>query len=106
LGVWRRQVPRLKKGINVHGENSAFAWFLNDKDDFRSSDYLKDPATGFDIQEPELGWAGGCWDADFHLASDRSRHKATIASSINRSRTGLAIFATTAEKSRHFHRSR
>ena len=40
-------------------------WFLNDKDDIRSSYYLEDIATEFDIQGLELDWVGMCWDADF-----------------------------------------
>jgi DUF2075 family protein len=35
------------------------------KDDVRSSYYLEDPATEFDIQGFELDWVGVCWDADF-----------------------------------------
>lgn len=39
-------------------------WLLNGKDDVRSSYYLEDAATEFDIQGLELDWAGVCWDAD------------------------------------------
>ena len=57
---------RLKpEGINVHEKIAATTWFLNDKDDVRSSYYLEDPATEFDIQGLELDWVGVCWDADF-----------------------------------------
>ena len=57
---------RLKpEGINVHEKISATTWFLNDKDDVRSSYYLEDPATEFDIQGLELDWVGVCWDGDF-----------------------------------------
>jgi DUF2075 family protein len=37
---------------------------LNGKDDVRSSHYLEDPATEFDIQGLELDWVGVCWDGD------------------------------------------
>jgi hypothetical protein len=57
---------RLKPlGVNVHEKIDATHWFLNGKDDVRSSHYLEDPATEFDIQGLELDWVGVCWDADF-----------------------------------------
>jgi Uncharacterized conserved protein (DUF2075) len=56
---------RLKpEGINVHEKIEATTWFLNGKDDVRSSYYMEDPATEFDIQGLELDWVGVCWDAD------------------------------------------
>jgi hypothetical protein len=66
---------RLKpEGINVHEKISAIYWFLNDKNDVRSSYYLEDPATEFDIQGLELDWVGLCWDADFRFINDRWSH--------------------------------
>lgn len=57
---------RLKpEGINVKTGIDPITWFLNDKDDIRSSYYLEDAATEFDIQGLELDWTGVCWDADF-----------------------------------------
>jgi Uncharacterized conserved protein (DUF2075) len=57
---------RLKpEGINVHEKIVATTWFLNARDDVRSSYYMEDPATEFDIQGLELDWVGVCWDADF-----------------------------------------
>ena len=68
---------RLKpEGINVHEKISATYWFLNEKSDVRSSYYLEDPATEFDIQGLELDWVGVCWDADLRRADGRwSHHK-------------------------------
>jgi hypothetical protein len=68
---------RLKpKGINVHEKIGAVYWFLNDKFDVRSSYYLEDPATEFDIQGLELDWVGVCWDADLRWIDGRwSHHK-------------------------------
>jgi DUF2075 family protein len=40
-------------------------WFLDGKDDVRSSYYLEDVATEFSIQGLELDWACVTWDADF-----------------------------------------
>jgi hypothetical protein len=57
---------RLKpEGLNVKTAIDPVTWFLNDKDDIRSSYYLEDVATEFDIQGLELDWTGVCWDADF-----------------------------------------
>lgn len=68
---------RLKpEGINVHEKIDPIYWFLNDKSDVRSSYYLEDPATEFDIQGLELDWVGVCWDADLRWMNGRwSHHK-------------------------------
>lgn len=57
---------RLKpEGLHVKNKIDPAVWFLNDKDDIRSSYYLEDIATEFDIQGLELDYTGICWDADF-----------------------------------------
>ncbi len=62
---------RLKPdGIGVKGGIEPIAWFLNDKHDVRSSYYLEDAATEFDIQGLELDWTCVCWDADFRREHD------------------------------------
>jgi hypothetical protein len=56
---------RLKPfGINVQIKIGVTNWFLNDKDDVRSSYFLEDVATEFDIQGLELDWTCVAWDAD------------------------------------------
>lgn len=66
---------RLKPdGINVHEKIDAPTWFLNDKRDVRSSYYLEDPATEFDIQGLELDWVGVCWEANFRRHANRWVH--------------------------------
>lgn len=56
---------RLKAvGINTDVKIDAKNWFLNPKDDVRSSYILEDPATEFDIQGLELDWTCVAWDAD------------------------------------------
>ncbi len=56
---------RLKpEGIAVKTKLDPTNWFLNGKEDIRSSYYLEDVATEFDIQGLELDWTGVCWDAD------------------------------------------
>jgi hypothetical protein len=57
---------RLKPyGLSVRQKIDAPHWFLDAGTDVRSSFYLEDPATEFDIQGLELDWVGVCWDADF-----------------------------------------
>lgn len=52
------------EGIQVKAKVDAATWFLNNRDDVRSSFYLEEVATEFDVQGLELDWAGVCWDAD------------------------------------------
>jgi hypothetical protein len=63
---------RLKpEGINVKNAIDPITWFLNNRDDIRSSYYLEDVATEFDIQGLELDWTGVCWDADFRREENK-----------------------------------
>jgi hypothetical protein len=60
------QAERLKpNAIFVKSPMNPIHWFLNEKNDVRSSYYLEDVATEFDIQGLELDWACIVWDADF-----------------------------------------
>jgi len=66
---------RLKPdGVNVHEKIDAPTWFLNGKFDVRSSYYLEDPATEFDIQGLELDWVGLCWEANFRRRGNAWSH--------------------------------
>lgn len=59
---------RLKPdGIFVKNEVAVENWFLNGKDDVRSSYYLEDVVTEFDIQGLELDYSIVAWDADFRF---------------------------------------
>ena len=49
-------------GIDVKNEISAPNWFLNNSDDVRSSYFLEDTATEFDIQGLEIDWVCLAWD--------------------------------------------
>lgn len=61
---------RLKKyAIWMQSKINATEWFLNDKDDTRSSFYLEDSASEFDVQGLELDWSIVCWDANFRFAN-------------------------------------
>jgi DUF2075 family protein len=53
------------EGIYIKSEIEPSNWFLNDKDDVRSSYYLEDVTTEFVIQGLELDWVGLCWDGGF-----------------------------------------
>ena len=63
---------RLKPyGIFVKGEIDPTLWFLKGKGDIRSSHYLEDVATEFDVQGLEIDWVGVCWDANFRIEDGR-----------------------------------
>ena len=60
------QAYRLKPmAIDVRVKADPVLWFLNDYTDIRSSYYMEDVATEFDIQGLELDWVGVVWDGDF-----------------------------------------
>jgi DUF2075 family protein len=70
------QAERLKPhAIFVKQEVNPVHWFLNNKDDVRSSYYLEDVATEFLIQGLELDWVCVTWDADFRIKEDKSHGK-------------------------------
>ena len=63
---------RLKPyGIFVKSEIDPTLWFLKGKGDIRSSHYLEDVATEFDVQGLEIDWVGVCWDANFRIEDGR-----------------------------------
>ena len=56
---------RLKPfAINVKNSIDPVNWFLNDENDIRSSYFLEDVATEFDVQGLELDWVCVGWDGD------------------------------------------
>lgn len=60
------QAERLKPhAIFVKSPMDPVHWFLDGKDDVRSSYYLEDVATEFHVQGLELDWVCVTWDADF-----------------------------------------
>lgn len=54
-------------GIDVKNEISAPSWFLNNSQDIRSSYFLEEVATEFDIQGLEIDWACVAWGGNFHM---------------------------------------
>lgn len=65
------QAERLKPhAIDVKSPMDPIHWFLDNKDDVRSSFYLEDVATEFHVQGLELDWACVMWDADFKYTDE------------------------------------
>ena len=52
-------------GINIKAKVDPRNWFLNEKEDVRSSFFLEEVATEFDIQGLELDWTCVAWGADY-----------------------------------------
>ena len=62
------QAQRLKPhAIDVRAPVDPVHWFLDGKQDVRSSYFLEDAATEFHVQGLELDWACVVWDADFRV---------------------------------------
>jgi hypothetical protein len=62
------QAQRLKPvpvGIDVRVKPDPVQYFLAPKEDVRSSYYLEDAASEFDVQGLELDWTAVVWDGDF-----------------------------------------
>jgi len=65
------QAQRLKPyAIDVRSPMDPIHWFLDGKEDIRSSYYLEDVATEFQIQGLELDWVCVTWDGDFRYSKD------------------------------------
>src|SRR3990167_2002019 len=63
------QAQRLKPlAIDVKSPMNPVNWFLEGKDDVRSSYYLEDVATEFHVQGLELDWACVTWDGDLRYS--------------------------------------
>lgn len=73
------QAQRLKPhAIDVRAPIDPVKWFLNGKDDVRSSYYLEDATTEFHVQGLELDWTGVVWDADLRLHDGRWEHHSFV----------------------------
>ncbi len=65
------QALRLKPfAIDVKTPMNHVNWFLDGKDDVRSSFYLEDVATEFHIQGLELDWSCVVWDGDLRYSQN------------------------------------
>jgi hypothetical protein len=69
------QAQRLKPfAIDVRSPMDPIHWFLDPKEDVRSSFYLEDVATEFHVQGLELDWSCVMWDADFRYCQNGWDH--------------------------------
>ena len=69
------EAQRLKPhAIDIRYKVNPVQWFLNDRNDTRSSYYLEDAATEFQIQGLELDWVCVTWDADLRRSPDTWSH--------------------------------
>jgi hypothetical protein len=63
------QAERLKPfAIDVKSPMNPVNWFLEGKDDVRSSFFLEDVATEFHVQGLELDWSCVAWDGDLRFS--------------------------------------
>lgn len=66
------------KPLGVHvlesGDDNAVHWFLEDKSDTRSSNYLEDAATEIQVQGLELDYTCLLWDADLRYENGEWRY--------------------------------
>lgn len=113
---------RLKPhAVDVRVTINPVHWFLNDDRDVRSSFYLEDPATEFQVQGLELDWVCVNWDADLRLTpsgwnyhsfvgnkwqsvrKDELRHYLLNAYRVllTRARQGMVIFVPPGDSSDH-----
>lgn len=60
--------------IDVKREIDVEKWFLDDKKDLKSSFFMEDIATEFDVQGLELDWTGLVWDGDFRFTNGKWDH--------------------------------
>ena len=62
------KAQRLKPhAIDIRVDVDPVYWFLNERDDTRSSYYLEDAATEFQVQGLELDWTCVTWDGDLRF---------------------------------------
>lgn len=73
-GILISKVSARFKPLAVHvlpqSEDNAVHWFLEDKTDVRSSNYLEDAATEIQVQGLEVDFACVLWDADMRYDND------------------------------------
>ncbi|GAA0242985.1 DUF2075 domain-containing protein [Rhodanobacter caeni] len=69
------QAQRLKPhAIDVRVKVDPVRWFLENRQDVRSSYYLEDVATEFQVQGLELDWTCVVWDGDLRLNANQWDH--------------------------------
>ena len=61
----------LAVSVLQQGDENAIHWFLEDKTDVRSSNYLEDAATEIQVQGLELDYTCVLWDADMRCENNK-----------------------------------
>lgn len=83
------QAQRLKPlAIDVKSTIDPIHWFLDGKEDVRSSFYLEDVATQFDVQGLELDWSCVTWDGDFRYSQKGWNYFSFVGSKWNNIKKG------------------
>lgn len=116
------KAQRLKPhAIDVRVNTDPVHWFLDGKEDTRSSFYLEDAATEFQVQGLEVDWAVVTWDGDFRFTGadwsyhafrgakwqnvkspeNRSYLKNAYRVLLTRARQGMVIFVPEGDPSDH-----
>lgn len=81
------QALRLKPhAIDVRAPVDPVHWFLNGEEDVRSSCFLEDAATEFQVQGLELDWTCLVWDADYRQTGHGWEHWSFVGDSWQRVR--------------------
>ena len=72
---------RLKPhAIDIRVEVNPIHWFLNGSEDTRSSFYMEDAATEFQVQGLELDWVCMTWDADLRFSQEDWNYHSFVGS--------------------------
>ena len=116
------KAQRLKPhAIDIRVKTDPVHWFLDGKEDTRSSYYLEDAATEFQVQGLEVDWALVTWDGDLRFtgsdwsyhdfrgakwqnvknADNRSYLKNAYRVLLTRARQGMVIFVPEGDESDH-----
>jgi DUF2075 family protein len=78
------QAQRLRPlAIDVRVQTDPVHWFLDGKEDVRSSYYLEDVATEFQVQGLELDWACVTWDGDLRFSDEGWKSYSFVGSKWN-----------------------
>jgi Uncharacterized conserved protein (DUF2075) len=116
------KAQRLKPhAVDIRVKTDPVHWFLDGKEDTRSSYYLEDVATEFQVQGLEVDWAVVTWDADFRFkdstwsyhdfrgakwqnvknTDNRSYLKNAYRVLLTRARQGMVIFVPEGDETDH-----
>lgn len=70
-GAIRLRAHGLEVDANFRKNYPFVRWFLDDRDDYRSSHFLEVPATDFECQGLEIDYACVCWGDDLTVSQSR-----------------------------------